>query len=333
MNSDKWSKNHLNQAITLLRKSGSSNAANAKKHLSSIKLAMKTLRFLELCIEDLPSDSSLDQVLSKVQLYCKVLIKAATVMLINSTRSNKVIITNTTQRVMSIVRNEFNYFSTGDLVEQQRNSLTSKMFLRQQNNSDKTTLSSKKDGETIKESILAMIDEIQMELDGSDEKICSEALKHFAPGDIILTVGYSNTVKSILKTLHNKNQIDKIQVVLIDGDNAQNLYKQLKDEQVQVTLLPMSNVNVAMEQGVNKVLLGAHLVFGNGDVRTAAGSMVAALCAKQKNIPVIVASGVHKFCPVFSGHTESFDKNPEEAIIWSDDVDKNLNFFKNICLS
>ena len=100
------------------------------------------------------------------------------------------------------------------------------------------------------------------------------------------------------------------------------MYMDLKKIGVNVTLVPDSNVHVVLNQNIDMVVLGANLVLADGSCRVGSGThTIAAICAKSKNIPVIITAGLHTFCPSFPADIDTFSADTEWIVANSSTVE------------
>ena len=164
------------------------------------------------------------------------------------------------------------------------------------------------------ESISDYIAEIRGELESLEEMIYTKAMEHIKPGTI-LTVGNDRLVYEVLKKSQEKYQKDPIAVVVVESTDGRKMYTNLKKLGVNVTLVPDSNVHVVLNQNIDMVVLGANLVLADGSCRVGSGThTIAALCAKSKNIPVIITAGLHTFSPSFPADIDTFSADTESIV-------------------
>jgi len=310
--------NHVTKAVGGLKKDLSNSST-----ISSKKLAERTLAFLEDSLTQINKnnpDISLNELVELVKKHSDALQVAAGNIIKDDSHTFSVIINNLTLRILKILRSDCG--ENGDGLEDvyDKSILTYKSFFGNaitgdfdSNNLENTTISS------VFETIEDFIDEIRTELDNLEDTICSKAMEHIKPGTI-LTVGYDKLVFECLKKAHDKYQKDPIACVVVEALNGRKMYTNLKKLGVNVTLVPDSNLHVVLNQNIDIVFLGAELVLADGSCRVQTGThTISALCAKSKNIPVIITAGLHCFCPsypqdipIYSGNVDQIIENSEK---------------------
>lgn len=111
--------------------------------------------------------------------------------------------------------------------------------------------------------------------------------------DVILTFGSSPLIRQVL--LYASHQ-RKFRLIVVDtrplNEGLQTLAA-LSDV-IHCVYSPLSGAPVALKE-VNKVILGASCLLSNGSMLAPAGTAMVAALAKQRQIPVIVASESYKF--------------------------------------
>lgn len=301
----------LTRAIGGLKRDLDSNSV-----ISSKKLAERTLSYLEDTLKSISTTKKLKEAIQIVKNHSEVLQKAAANMVKDDSHTFEVIIQNLTRRVLKIIRDDLDGANEEeDLYD--RSILTYKAFfgnaITDPNEECSRELSCCTLGDRL-DNILGLIEEIQTGLESIEECICKSAMDHIKPG-IILTVDYDRSVLEVLRKAHEKYQKDPIQVVVIEGMNGRKMYTQLKKIGVNTTLVPDSNVHVILNQGVDIVFIGAQLVLADGSCRVSSGThTISAMCAKSKNIPVIITAGSHTFTPAFPADIPIFIGNTISVI-------------------
>lgn len=125
-------------------------------------------------------------------------------------------------------------------------------------------------------------------------------------------MGFCNTLLAIFKRASEKYQSDPIHIVVCQGPNnsGERMARALKNEACDVSFITDSSMYVALQQGVNKVILGSKLILGDGSCVVSSGThTLAAICAKQRNLPVIIAAGTHKFSTIFPNDCQTMHGN------------------------
>ena len=168
----------------------------------------------------------------------------------------------------------------------------------------------------IKAEVMNGIQELQDELEMSDEQISQNALDHIHSNEIILTHTASTSVQKFLLAAARKRKFTVIHAeaypnehtathaTILTGkkrdqhEDIDEHWKPLTAAGITVVLIPDSHVFAIMSR-VNKVILATHTVLANGGLVAAAGAHMIAQAAKVHQTPVIVVSGVYKLSPVY----------------------------------
>jgi translation initiation factor eIF-2B subunit delta len=112
--------------------------------------------------------------------------------------------------------------------------------------------------------------------------------------DVILTFGSSPLIRKAL--LHASQHHKKFRLIVIDtrplNEGLQTLAS--LSNSIHCVYSPLSATPVVLKD-VTKVILGASCLLSNGSMLAAAGTAMVAALAKQRQIPVIVASESYKF--------------------------------------
>ncbi|KAF2117821.1 translation initiation factor eIF-2B subunit beta [Lophiotrema nucula] len=168
----------------------------------------------------------------------------------------------------------------------------------------------------LKGEVMNGIQEIQDELEQTDDSIADNALHHIHSNEIILTHTASSTVQKFLLAAARKRKFTVVHVethphdhtathsILLTGkkrdaeDDEEDSWKPLRSAGIQVVMIPDSHVYAIMSQ-VNKVILATHTVLANGALVAASGARMIASAAKAHQTPVVVVSGLYKLSPVY----------------------------------
>lgn len=170
-------------------------------------------------------------------------------------------------------------------------------------------------GNDLRAEVVEGIMEIIEEVKQADEQIAGFALEHIHPNEIILTHSASETVRRFLIKAASKrkftvfwaegsrNDVHATHPMLISekgktSESNSDRHKNLKNAGITVILIPDSAVFAVMSR-VNKVILDAHAVTGDGGLIASSGSSNIARAAKFHRVPVMVLSGVYKLSPVY----------------------------------
>jgi len=153
----------------------------------------------------------------------------------------------------------------------------------------------------LKSEIMDGIEEIMDEVNQADDQIASFADIHIYPGDFVLVVLPSPAVERYLIKAASRRRFT---VLVASPDSHQvlseaqypTLRKKLTAAGVKMINLATNGLMAYMPK-VTKVIFGAKAVFQNGGVLVDSGCCIAARAAQEYSKPVIVLSGVYKFCP------------------------------------
>lgn len=153
----------------------------------------------------------------------------------------------------------------------------------------------------LKSEIIDGIGEIIDEVNQADDQIAGFADIHIYPGDYILAVLPSPAVERYLVKAASRRRFTVLVVSPYShssGSETQypTLRKRLTAAGVKMITLATSGLMAYMPK-VSKVIFGAKAVFQNGGMLVDSGCCVAARAAQEYGKPVIVLSGVYKFCP------------------------------------
>jgi translation initiation factor eIF-2B subunit beta len=153
----------------------------------------------------------------------------------------------------------------------------------------------------LKHSIMEAIQEMVGELEDLYRNVNEQAATHVHAGEIILTIGRSNTVLEFLKAAFVKNRNFTVLVCEGGGGGGSAGREQaslLAKAGIDATLIPYSSLFAVMSR-VNKVILPAHAVLANGGLVSIAGCNAMALAANHHSVPVVCVSGLFKLTPLF----------------------------------
>ncbi|KAM7218752.1 hypothetical protein V8F06_005906 [Rhypophila decipiens] len=152
----------------------------------------------------------------------------------------------------------------------------------------------------LKSEIIDGIGEIIDEVNQADDQIAGFADIHIYPGDYILAVLPSPAVERYLIKAASRRRF----TVLVASPHSHGsgteqysaLRKKLTSAGVKMISLSTTGLMAYMPK-VSKVIFGAKAVFQNGGMLVDSGCCLAARAAQEYSKPVIVLSGVYKFCP------------------------------------
>ncbi|KAI9203971.1 uncharacterized protein BJ171DRAFT_507215 [Polychytrium aggregatum] len=152
------------------------------------------------------------------------------------------------------------------------------------------------------ESIAELVDE----LTSASANISGQALEHIHSNEIIMTIGYSQTVEAFLK---EAAKVRKFQVIVAETAphfEGHQMALALSTAGIDTTVISDSAIFAVMAR-VNKVLLGTHAVTANGGLVTVGGSLIMASAAKHHSTPVVVCAGLYKLSPLYPYDTDIFN--------------------------
>lgn len=165
----------------------------------------------------------------------------------------------------------------------------------------------KQDG--LRAALLDHLQEIETELETNQENLSSQAVEHIHSSELILTIGYSRSVESFLKSAAKQRKFEVVVSECAPACRGHILGASLAKSKIETTVIPDSSI-FAMMSRVNKVIIGTHSVLANGGLRATCGSYTVALAAKHFSVPVIVLVPMYKLSPVYlcSYEQDAFNK-------------------------
>ncbi|KAK3681460.1 hypothetical protein B0T22DRAFT_308754 [Podospora appendiculata] len=155
--------------------------------------------------------------------------------------------------------------------------------------------------QALRSEVIDGIEEIMDEISQADDQIATFADIQIHPGDYVLVYLPSPAVERFLVKASAKRRF----TVLITSLNSPKatgeapyaaLRKKLNAAGVQTINLATNGLMAYMPR-VNKVIFCAKAVYQNGGLLVDSGCYIAARAAQEYSKPVIVLSGVYKFCP------------------------------------
>jgi len=151
----------------------------------------------------------------------------------------------------------------------------------------------------VKGPIMNSLQEYVQEIDDIYDKIGEQALEHVHANEIVLTIGYSNTVEQFLtKACGKRKGVEVFVCEAAPQYEGHKLAHKLASKGYNAVVVTDSAVFALMSR-VNKVIIGAHAVMANGAVLSTAGSRAVAQAAKHYSVPVVVCSGMYKLSPLY----------------------------------
>jgi translation initiation factor eIF-2B subunit beta len=173
---------------------------------------------------------------------------------------------------------------------------------------------------SLKQSIIQSVNELIDELETVESSIAAQASEYIDPGDLVLTVGRSNTVEQFLLQAAAK-QIH-FSVIVAESSlphQGRALADGLKSVGVEVNCIPDASIFSVMSR-VNKVIIGCHAVTANGGIIARGGTLLAAVAAKHYSTPVCVVTGMYKVTPIYPENHEDFNlyTSPHSILPYAD---------------
>ncbi|CAG9796934.1 unnamed protein product [Diatraea saccharalis] len=162
---------------------------------------------------------------------------------------------------------------------------------------------------------------IKEQIDMAGQAISIAVREKISDGDNILTYGCSSLVERILREAWAGGV--RFRAVVVGarggGGGGARMLRRLRAHRVPCTYADITALSYVMKH-VNKVIVGASALLVNGWVVAGAGTAQAALAARARNVPVLVACETHKFSERVQ--TDAFVYNeigdPDELIDKSD---------------
>lgn len=199
---------------------------------------------------------------------------------------------NACRRVLKIIREEAAHCLGASA--QLWSSLQNSLFMCEQP-IDYTQVSADK----VRGPVATSISELTMELESSLDDLASHGAAHIGENEVVLTLGYSNSVAEVLRTAASAC---RFQVIVCDsgpnftGTRMLQLLRAVP--QVDSTLISDAQAFAAMSR-VHRCLLSAQTVFADGGLRAECGTHGLLLAAKRHSVPVIVCAPTHKLAPAY----------------------------------
>ena len=173
---------------------------------------------------------------------------------------------------------------------------------------------------SLKQSIIQSVNELIDELETVESSIAAQASEYIDPGDLVLTVGRSNTVEQFLLQAAVKQV--HFSVIVAESSlphQGRALADALKAAGIDANCIPDASIFSVMSR-VNKVIIGCHAVTANGGIIARGGSLLAAVAAKHYSTPVCVVTGMYKVTPIYPENHEDFNlyTSPHSILPYAD---------------
>ena len=155
--------------------------------------------------------------------------------------------------------------------------------------------------------IQAINEDLVHNLEDLHEDIAKDALDYIHPGEVILTYGSSETIKSFLCAAKKRDPKRHFDVLVAESSRVSAGHKMassLARNGVNTTLIANSAI-FAMMARVDKVIVGANAVMANGGLIGTAGLHALALAAKHHSVPLVCVTGLYKLCPEYPSDQNS----------------------------
>ncbi|PWN37447.1 nagb/rpia/CoA transferase-like protein [Meira miltonrushii] len=148
----------------------------------------------------------------------------------------------------------------------------------------------------LKPLLIQAIQELIDELETVNSNIAKDARDHIHSGEVIFTIGYSETVEVFLKAAAKDRKFTVIVAEAAPTYSGHKLAKALSSAGVSTLLVPDSSTFTLMPR-ISKILMGAHCILANGGLLAIAGARMVAEAARAHSTPTVVLAGVYKVCP------------------------------------
>ncbi|CAO3664168.1 unnamed protein product [Umbelopsis vinacea] len=162
-------------------------------------------------------------------------------------------------------------------------------------------------------------EEIIADLETVYKGIADQALEHIHANEVIMTIGYSRTVKDFLTKAAQKRSFQVIVAETSPTYQGQEMAAALAAVGIETTVITDSAVHAVMSR-VNKVVIGAHAVLANGGLVAVTGSQMVAAAAKHHATPVLVCTALYKLSPLFPYDVDLFNVcvTPDQVLSFSE---------------
>jgi translation initiation factor eIF-2B subunit beta len=276
---------------------------------NSHDLALETAAFMRLIISKTYWRTA-QQLLQEVVSHGKVLMAAA---------PHEIVIGNIVFRVMAIIREEYGrilhekevaegnvsqhslgVFSGSLSFHEQKNTVTEQHALSLYNlldgpNSSMEVMDRELD---VKPDIIECVNELMDDIKESSSEIADFGYSHIQESEIILLLGTSRTILSLLqKAASSVKTLSVLLVLDIPGnpskEQGEQFAEQMRKSNIAVTIVPLSSVGAVMPK-INRVLLSPVAIFANGGLLTMTGTLLVVMAALQSAVPVMACGGVYK---------------------------------------
>eukprot|EP00730_Choanoeca_flexa_P005256 TRINITY_DN11916_c0_g1_i3.p1 TRINITY_DN11916_c0_g1~~TRINITY_DN11916_c0_g1_i3.p1 ORF type:complete len:367 (+),score=84.01 TRINITY_DN11916_c0_g1_i3:113-1213(+) len=149
----------------------------------------------------------------------------------------------------------------------------------------------------LKSIVMDKIRELLDELANSAHNIAEQSVEHIHTNEVVMTMGYSETVQAFLLEAHKKGR--SFNVIVAEAAPAcqgHAMARKLADAGVQTTVVTDGAVYAIISR-VNKVIIGTSAVMADGGLMAENGAHALCMAAKAHSVPVLVCAGMFKLCP------------------------------------
>jgi len=171
----------------------------------------------------------------------------------------------------------------------------------------------------VKSAIVGDVEEWLEGLEGYCKQIAGQAINHIHSDEIIMTLGYSFTVKEFLVEAGAKRKIKVFVAESGPSYTGRKLALELAQNGIDTTLISDAAIFAIMAR-VNKVILGTNAVMADGGLVAQSGTLSVAMAAKTYKVPLIVCAALYKLSPVFPSDLDQLQdlKSPAAILPFED---------------
>lgn len=131
----------------------------------------------------------------------------------------------------------------------------------------------------------------------ADQLILENASQHIDNNSTILTYGCSKVLTKLF--VHNAVDLGKtFEIIIADSRplfEGRKMAKNLRDKGLNITYVLITGLGTIFNMNIDHVILGANSILSNGFLYSRVGTAMLAMCAKRRNIPVLVCCESLKF--------------------------------------
>ncbi|MES1906971.1 MAG: hypothetical protein MHM6MM_000181 [Cercozoa sp. M6MM] len=160
----------------------------------------------------------------------------------------------------------------------------------------------------LREAITERLAELEYELKDAYQSVADQAEMHVHSGDVIMTLGHSQTVRNFLA--HAASRGRHFSVIVADGSDGHGAEFALQLASLQgvsAQVIPEAAVLAMMPQAT-KVVIGTEYVLANGGLVSRCGTRNLCLAAQLHARPVLVLGGMYKLAPLYTFGQHTFNE-------------------------